>query len=205
MQINSTAVEFSLPARPLTNDGAALGDTTHNWSDLFLATGALINFNNGNVTVVHSSGILNVTVGDLRVTTPGTDAASVVTVGGTQTLTNKTLTSPVMTAPTLGVASATSVAIGSGTAITKIVKGTVTIDPASVAATTVATQTFTLTGAVVGDSLTLNIPTAGLTAGMLICQSWVSAADTISVTFYNTTGAPIDLASASWFYQLTRA
>lgn len=39
---------------PTTNDGAPLGDTTHNWSDLFLASGAIINFNNGEVTLTHS-------------------------------------------------------------------------------------------------------------------------------------------------------
>lgn len=33
---------------------------------------------------------------DVRVTTAGTNTASVVTVGGTQTLTSKTLTSPVI-------------------------------------------------------------------------------------------------------------
>lgn len=98
--------------RSEVNDGVALGDTTHGWSDLFLASGALININNGNWLATHSSGILTVTTGDLRVTTAGTNSASVVTVGGTQTLTNKTLTSPVMTAPTLGVATATSVTVG---------------------------------------------------------------------------------------------
>jgi hypothetical protein len=44
----------------------------------------------------HTSGILTVGTGDLRVTTAGTNTASVVTVGGTQTLTSKTLTSPVI-------------------------------------------------------------------------------------------------------------
>jgi len=34
---------------PSSNDGAALGDTTHNFSDLFLASGALINYANGDV------------------------------------------------------------------------------------------------------------------------------------------------------------
>ena len=43
---------------PSTDDGAALGDTSHNFSDLFLASGAVINFNNGNLTLTHSSGVL---------------------------------------------------------------------------------------------------------------------------------------------------
>jgi len=81
---------------PPTNDGAALGTTALGWSDLHLATGAVINAANGDAVITHSSGIWTVSTGDLRVTTAGTNAASVVTVGGTQTLTNKTLTDPVI-------------------------------------------------------------------------------------------------------------
>lgn len=83
-------------------------------------------------------------------------------------------------------------------------RGTVTIDPASVNATTVASQTFTLTGAATGDSLVINPPAAGLTAGLLVLQTFVSAANQITIVFYNTTGSPIDQASASWTYQLSR-
>jgi len=43
---------------PNANDGAALGSTSLGWSDLFLASGATINFDNGNVTLTHSSGQL---------------------------------------------------------------------------------------------------------------------------------------------------
>lgn len=98
-----------------------------------------------------------------------------------------------------------SLGIGGGTTLTKILKGAVTIDPASINATTVSSQTFTLTGAVVGDSLVLNPPAAGLTAGLVIGQYFVSAANTITIVLYNTTGAPIDEASASWIYKLVRS
>jgi len=40
---------------PATNDGMALGYPTVGFSDLFLASGAVINFNNGNVTLTHSN------------------------------------------------------------------------------------------------------------------------------------------------------
>ena len=87
---------------PITNDGSALGNGSNSWSDLFLASGGVINWGNGNSVLTHSSGVLDVTTGDLRVTTAGTNAASVVTNNGTQVLVNKTLTSPIMTSPTLG-------------------------------------------------------------------------------------------------------
>ena len=45
---------------PGTSDGTALGTTSLMWSDIFLASGAVMNFNNGNVTVTHSSNTLTV-------------------------------------------------------------------------------------------------------------------------------------------------
>lgn len=92
----------------------------------------------------------------------------------------------------------------SGSSIQTIIRGQVTFDPASVAATTVADQTFTVTGALANDTVVINPPTTALTAGMLVCQAHVSAADTVKVRLYNTTGSPIDLASGSWTYCLIR-
>ncbi len=43
---------------PSVDDGAALGSTSYKWSDLFLASGAVINFNSGDVTITHSSNAL---------------------------------------------------------------------------------------------------------------------------------------------------
>lgn len=76
---------------PTSNDGAALGSTSNNFSDLFLATGAVIHYNNGNVVMTHSSGILTMGTGELRVTTAGTNTASVITQGSTNTITSKTI------------------------------------------------------------------------------------------------------------------
>lgn len=44
---------------PEANDGAALGTTSFQWSDLFLASGAVFNFNNGDIIATHSSGVLS--------------------------------------------------------------------------------------------------------------------------------------------------
>jgi CRISPR/Cas system-associated exonuclease Cas4 (RecB family) len=43
---------------PTTSDGTALGTGSFMWSDLFLASGAVINFNNGDVTETHSANAL---------------------------------------------------------------------------------------------------------------------------------------------------
>ena len=50
---------------PGTSDGTALGTTSLMWSDLFLASGSVINFNNGDVTLTHSSNTLTIAGGTL--------------------------------------------------------------------------------------------------------------------------------------------
>lgn len=48
------------PVSPLSDNGSALGGVTNRWSDLFLASGAVINFDAGDVTITHSVGALSV-------------------------------------------------------------------------------------------------------------------------------------------------
>ena len=52
---------------PVTSDGVALGSGTNMFSDLFLASGAVVNFNNGDVTMTHSSNQLEVNGGNFVV------------------------------------------------------------------------------------------------------------------------------------------
>jgi hypothetical protein len=49
---------------PGSSDGTALGTTSLMWSDLFLASGAIINFNNDNLTLTHSSNALTLSGSD---------------------------------------------------------------------------------------------------------------------------------------------
>lgn len=44
---------------PSTSDGLALGTSSLMWADAFFATGAVLNFNNGNYTITHGAGYLN--------------------------------------------------------------------------------------------------------------------------------------------------
>ncbi len=59
----SSGYTFDAVAKPSTNDGAALGSATVSWADLFLASGGVINFNNGDVTITHSANSLAVAGG----------------------------------------------------------------------------------------------------------------------------------------------
>lgn len=65
VQITSSAMS------PVTTDSNALGTTALMWSDLFLASGAVVNFNNGDVTVTHSSNLLTLDGGGLSVGASG--------------------------------------------------------------------------------------------------------------------------------------
>jgi len=72
----------------------------------------------------------------------------------------------------------------------------VSLNPASVAANTVAEQTFTVTGLTTKDIITVNSP--ALTAGLTVTSERVSAANTLALTFFNNTGGAIDEASGTY-------
>ena len=52
---------------PVTSDDIALGTTSKMFSDVFLGGGGVVNWNNGNMTLSHAAGILDVAGGTLRV------------------------------------------------------------------------------------------------------------------------------------------
>lgn len=120
---------------PTASDGAAIGSASLQFSDLFLASGAVMNWANGNVAITHSSGILTMGTGEMRITTIGTNTASVVTVGGAQSLTGKTYNGLNVTTTT----------------------GTLTLTNAK---TLSVTNTLTLSGT---DSTTMTFPTTSKT------------------------------------------
>ncbi len=115
LQLTGTALS------PMSDDGLALGTTALGWQSLFGDTGFVLNIENSNWVATHTSGILTVGTGDLRVTNNFTDATSVATLGGAQTFTNKTLTSPILTTPS---------AFTTGGTITLAENTSIALDPA---------------------------------------------------------------------------
>ena len=69
--LTETVTLSSAAFAPVTTDHVSLGTSALNFSDLFLDSGAVINFDGGNVTVTHSSGKLAL-VGGLDVGVDGT-------------------------------------------------------------------------------------------------------------------------------------
>ena len=128
----------SLNLVPASSGLLSLGTGSLPFSSIDLSSGSFIRFNNTDI-LTHSAGILTLNPGDLRVTTAGTNTASVVTVGGTQTLTNKTLTSPTIgTSPTAAGATWTNL----GTVTTADINGG-TLDGTIIGGASAAAGTFT--------------------------------------------------------------
>lgn len=71
---------------PDSSNDHALGDTTHMWSDLFLGDGAVVNFNNGDVTLTHASNLLTLAGGNFAVSGTATAKASELVFSGTDTV-----------------------------------------------------------------------------------------------------------------------
>jgi len=77
--------------------------------------------------------------------------------------------------------------------------GTVSIDPASINATTRGGTTFTLTGAATTDIIIVN-PPSDLNDDLIFCGAAVTAADTVTVYLYNPTAGSINQAAATFSY-----
>lgn len=80
---------------------------------------------------------------------------------------------------------------------------TATLDFASIASLAVASLTITVTGAALGDDVSIGVPNGSMTAG-LIFFGWVSATDTVSIQCYNSTLGAIDPASGTYRATVTK-
>ncbi|WP_138752764.1 hypothetical protein [Paenibacillus sinopodophylli] len=86
--------------------------------------------------------------------------------------------------------------------ITNLFIATVTVDPASLATVAGAlTAGITVTGAALGDRVEL-FPPYDMQGVMAF--GFVSAANTVKISFFNPLGTTIDLASGSWTIQVIR-
>lgn len=81
--------------------------------------------------------------------------------------------------------------------------GTAPLDFGSVSAQSSADLTITVTGAALGDSVALGVPTASVTAGVMF-TAWVSAANTVTVRAHNYSAAAADPASGSFKATIVR-
>lgn len=66
---------------PTTNDGLALGNTTNQYSDLFLAEGGVINWDNGDATLTQAGNMVTLAGADLTVPNITVSDAGAITLG----------------------------------------------------------------------------------------------------------------------------
>lgn len=78
------------------------------------------------------------------------------------------------------------------------ISNTATLDYGSIASLATETLTITVTGAVIGDVVSIGIDNASKTTGLIFGQPWVSATNTVSIEAYNSTLSPIDPASGTF-------
>lgn len=156
----------------VASDGGALTLTGGSFSTLTVAGGVTL----GATTITEAEAAV------LSGVVAGTASAGLAAVLGAaknlDTLSVATLLAP------------TSVTVGGGTAITKIVVYAPSLDVASVAANTTAEQLFAVVGLTLADKVFVNKPS--LTAGLGVVNARVSAVGQLAITFVNATAAAID-------------
>lgn len=89
--------------------------------------------------------------------------------------------------------------IGGTSDVLGITAASIAIDPGSIAATTRLAVTFTITGAAVGDFLSMT-PPSGLNDDLLYVGCDITGADEGTVYIYNPTAGAIDDGSFTWDY-----
>ena len=85
--------------------------------------------------------------------------------------------------------------VGYGADITEHLSATVTYDPANLVDGATTTTTMTVTGAVVGDTVTVGL--SSITSAGWQISGFVTAADTVTVAITNHTGRAVDLPSGT--------
>ncbi len=90
------------------------------------------------------------------------------------------------------------------TSVAGAVPGTLAWSAATVAATTTSELTAKIPGVLPGDAVDLYLTSGALITGLQICNVRVSTADTVAVTWVNSTGAPITVPTATWLANVSR-
>lgn len=200
-------------ASPATNDAAALGTTSLMWSDLFLASGGVINWNNGDVTITHSSNTLafagaasgytfDAPINKVTITAPATGATLTLADGKTLTVSNTlTLAGTDSTTMTFPSTSSTVLTTGNTATITKGYSvtpgnlGTVSSGTVTPSATDGNYQYLTNNGA-----FTLVAPATDCAIALLVTNAGSAGAITFSgFTVGSATGSPLTTTNGNKF------
>lgn len=89
--------------------------------------------------------------------------------------------------------------------ISRIIYGSASLDFPSTIADGSSDRTITVTGAEEGDFVLLGIPPAAMPAAGGVYRRWVSAANTVTIRFYNNTGSSINPGSGTFKVAVIKA
>lgn len=154
---------FDAAIKPTTNGGAALGLAATAWSNLFIATGGVINFNNGDHTITHTSTVLKFE------TTPGNTF---------------TFNSTFGYATGAGAGGTVTQGAGSGKATTVVLNkvcGEITMNNAILNAGVIVAFTFTNSFIGANDYVLINHVSAGTTAAYTVMATPVAGSAVVTV------------------------
>jgi hypothetical protein len=98
------------------------------------------------------------------------------------------------------VTAATSLAVGGGTAITKILKGTVSVTVAAGLAAAEEDISVTIAGLGVTDVIVLTPLNAGMETGVAIVGAWCSVAGTMKIRISNVHTSTLTGSTSLWNY-----
>lgn len=88
----------------------------------------------------------------------------------------------------------------SGTTLTKILKGTVSVTLAATAAAAEEDVSLTISGAAAGDIVIMTPLNASMETGVGIVAAWVSAANTVKVRITNLHTSSLSGSTQNWSY-----
>jgi hypothetical protein len=94
---------------------------------------------------------------------------------------------------------------GTGTILTRVVKGTVSVTVAATAAAGEEDVVLTISGAEAGDSISLTPPVAAMETGLSIAGVWVSDDDEVTVRLSNLSGSSLTGSTTNWTYLLIKS
>lgn len=103
------------------------------------------------------------------------------------------------------VAATTSLTVGSGTAITKMIKGAASVTVAALTAGSEADVTITGTTSVAGDAVIITPPAAAAETGLGVALAWVPSSGSITIRMSNFSGSTLTGSTSSWTYCLIRS
>ena len=95
--------------------------------------------------------------------------------------------------------------VASGTILTGVLKGTVSVTVAAILAAAEADVEVSIANVAVGDSVQVNAPNASMETGLGVLAVWVSEAGKIKIRMTNASGSTLTGSTSDWTYLVLKS